>query len=391
MSTAPLALIAELTHRCPLRCVYCSNPLELRARSEELSTETWVRAFEEAAQLGTLHVHLTGGEPLARGDLTPLVLAARSAGLYTNLITSGIGLNEKRLSSLVEAGLDHIQLSFQDAEESSANTIAGCSAHAQKVAVARLISETRLAFTVNLVVHRRNLDRLEEIISFAERLRPHRIEIAHVQYYGWALRNRQALLPTLDQVQESVAVVERAKERLKGIKIDFVTPDYYATFPKPCMGGWARLLMVVDPSGKALPCHAAGVIPGLKFENVKEKSLRWIWEESSSFRRFRGEDWMPEPCRTCERRTQDFGGCRCQAFLVTGDAAATDPVCSLSPHRHLIDAVLKRINLSPLSADIGSSAEPGAGNVKALDTDLALRQRWAYRTNPAGVRERPEL
>src|SRR2546425_565899 len=277
MSTAPLALIAELTHRCPLRCVYCSNPLELRARSEELSTETWVRAFEEAAQLGTLHVHLTGGEPLARGDLTPLVLAARSAGLYTNLITSGIGLNEKRL-------------------------------------------------------------------------------------------------PSLDQVQESVAVVERAKERLKGIKIDFVTPDYYATFPKPCMGVWARLLMVVDPSGKALPCHAAGVIPGLKFENVKEKSLRWIWEESSSFRRFRGEDWMPEPCRTCERRTQDFGGCRCQAFLVAGDAAATDPVCSLSPHRHLIDAVLKRINLSPLSADIGSSAEPGAGNVKALDTDLALRQ-----------------
>ncbi len=184
MPTAPLALIAELTHRCPLRCVYCSNPLELRARSEELSTETWVRAFEEAAQLGTLHVHLTGGEPLARGDLTPLVLAARSAGLYTNLITSGIGLNEKRLSSLVEAGLDHIQLSFQDAEESSADTIAGCSAHVQKVAVARLISETRLAFTVNLVVHRRNLDRLEEIISFAERLRPHRIEIAHVQYYG---------------------------------------------------------------------------------------------------------------------------------------------------------------------------------------------------------------
>src|SRR2546428_602957 len=327
----------------------------------------------------------------AQLDVVQSSLDQRGQPFFIQTNPGGDQVREKRLSTLVEAGLDHIQLSFQDAEESSADTIAGCSAHAQKVAVARLISETRLAFTVNLVVHRRNLDRLEEIISFAERLRPHRIEIAHVQYYGWALRTREALLPTLDQVQESVAVVERAKERLKGIKIDFVTPDYYATFPKPCMGGWARLLMVVYPSGKALPCHAAGVIPGLKFENVKEKSLRWIWEESSSFRRFRGEDWMPEPCRTCERRTQDFGGCRCQAFLVAGDAAATDPVCSLSPHRHLIDAVLKRINLSPLSADIGSSAEPGAGNVKALDTDLALRQRWAYRTNSAGVWERPEL
>ncbi len=386
MATAPLALIAELTHRCPLRCVYCSNPLELRARSEELSTETWTHVFEEAAQLGILHVHLTGGEPLARRDVTALVSAARSSGLYTNLITSGITLNEKRLSSLVEAGLDHIQLSFQDADESSGDYIAGSAGHAQKVAVARLIGEFPLAFTVNLVVHRWNLDRLEEMISFVEGLRPHRIEIAHVQYYGWALRNREALLPTRDQMQNSVSVVERAKERLQGrIQIDFVTPDYYAKFPKPCMGGWGRRLIVVDPSGKALPCHAAGVIADLKFENVTEKSLRWIWEESSSFRRFRGEDWMPEPCRSCERRSQDFGGCRCQAFQVTGDASATDPVCSFSPHRHLIEAVLERIKATPLAHGAGSSAAIAVQGVNPLDTGLAPRPPWFYRTNPTSL------
>jgi len=371
MTTPPLALIAEVTHRCPLHCVYCSNPLELRARSEELPTEAWSRVLEEVAELGMFHVHFTGGEPLARNDLAQLVSVAHSLLLYTNLITSGIGLNEKKLAALLEAGLDHLQLSFQDAEERSANWIAGAPVHAHKLALASLIQKSRgLAFTVNLVVHRQNLDRLDSMISFAESLGPQRIEIANVQYYGWAWKNRAWLLPTREQVKQSVAVVERAQERLRGqIKIDFVTPDYYATYPKPCMGGWGRQLMLVDPSGTVLPCHAAAVIPGLHFENVKEKPLRWIWEESPAFRRFRGEDWMPEPCRSCERRTLDFGGCRCQASLITGDANVTDPVCSLAPTHRLVEERLARAN-SPASAGPDSTPTPQSAPM------------WTYRPQP---------
>jgi len=367
----PLALIAEVTHRCPLHCVYCSNPLELKARDEELPTETWSRVFEEGAELGMLHVHFTGGEPLARNDLIQLVATAHSRLLYTNLITSGIGLNDKKLATLIEAGLDHLQLSFQDGEEKFANWIAGAGAHAHKLALAQIVQQNgRLAFTVNLVVHRHNLDRLGSMISFAESLGPQRIEIANVQYYGWAWKNREWLLPTREQVKQSVAVVEQAQERLKGqIKIDFVTPDYYATFPKPCMGGWGRQLMLVDPSGKVLPCHAAAIIPDLHFENVKQKPLRWIWEESPAFRRFRGEDWMPEPCRSCERRSLDFGGCRCQAFLVAGDASATDPVCSLAPAHHFVEEWLVRTN-SPAGARPNLTPAPQSA------------ESWTYRPQP---------
>ncbi|PYY10798.1 MAG: pyrroloquinoline quinone biosynthesis protein PqqE [Acidobacteria bacterium] len=372
MATPPLALIAELTHRCPLHCVYCSNPLQLRTNSEELPTGVWTQVLEQAAKLGMFHVHLTGGEPLARSDLNSLVSVAHSLQLYTNLITSGIGMNEKKLASLLAAGLDHLQLSFQDAEESSADRVAGVPVHARKVALANLIHECKnLAFTVNLVVHRHNLDRLDSMILFAESLGPQRIEIANVQYYGWALKNREWLLPTREQVQRSVVIVERAQERLKGqVKIDFVTPDYYASFPKPCMGGWGRQLMLVDPSGMVLPCHAAAVIPGIDFENVREKPLSWIWEESASFRRFRGEDWMPEPCRSCDRRALDFGGCRCQAFLITGDAAATDPVCSLAPTRKLIDERLARAN---------SVTNPGYRSAPAPES----ADPWTYRSQPA--------
>jgi PqqA peptide cyclase len=371
MATAPLALIAELTHRCPLHCVYCSNPLQLRSYSEELSSEQWTRVLEQAAELGMLHVHFTGGEPLARSDLAALVSAAHSLNLYTNLITSGMGLNEKRLTILIEAGLDHLQLSFQDAEEFFADKVAGVPVHARKVEIAQLIRQCKkLAFTVNLVVHRQNLDRLESIISFAESLAPQRIEVANVQYYGWALKNREWLLPTREQVQHSVAIVERAQERLKGqIKIDFVTPDYYASFPKPCMGGWGRHLMLIDPSGKVLPCHAAAAIPGINFENVSERPLRWIWQESSAFRRFRGADWMPEPCRSCERRVLDFGGCRCQAFLLTGDANATDPVCSLAPAHSLVEEQLARAN------SVSSSRPDPIPSVP-------LQQLWNYRQQP---------
>ncbi len=345
MIAPPLALIAEITHRCPLHCVYCSNPLELAASRRELTTADWERVFGQAAQLGAVHLHLSGGEPAARRDLRELVAAGHGAGLYVNLITSGIGLSEARLHALAAAGLDHLQLSFQDSDARPADRIAGVPAHARKVELAAILRTLPIAFTVNLVVHRQNLDRLEEMIAFVEELGPQRLEIAHVQYYGWALLNRETLLPTREQVERSRAVVAAADERLRGrMRIEFVLPDYYARYPKACMGGWGRRLLLIDPAGQALPCHAAGVIPGLRFDNVRERSVRWIWEESPAFCRFRGDDWMPPPCRSCPKKVEDFGGCRCQAWLITGDAAATDPACSLAPQHHRVQAVVDRVN-----------------------------------------------
>jgi len=358
----PLALIAEVTHRCPLHCVYCSNPLQMQAAKSELTTAEWLRVFEQSARLGILHLHLTGGEPLARPDLQALIAGAHGFGLYTNLITSGIGLSEARLAGLVEAGLDHIQLSFQDSREGPANWIAGAKAHAHKIGLASAIHNFKIAFTVNLVVHRQNLDHLEEMIGFIEELRPHRIEIAHSQYYGWALKNRAALMPTREQLESCMRIVQSAQARLAGqIRIDCVVPDYYARYPKACMGGWGRQIILIDPAGQAAPCHAAGVIPGMTFDNVRDRSLEWIWAESSAFRKFRGEDWMPEPCRSCDRREEDFGGCRCQAFLLAGDASATDPVCSLAPSHHLVEQIQRSLN----SEDARSQEVP-----------------WSYRTNP---------
>lgn len=355
----PLALIAEITHRCPLHCVYCSNPLQLIGAKSELATEDWVRVFQEARDLGILHLHLTGGEPVARSDLRELVEAAHAAGLYINLITSGIGLPEARLAALVDAGLDHIQLSFQDSRNEPANWIAGTKAHAHKVVLSEIIRRFPVAFTVNLVVHRQNLDHLEEIIGFAEQLKPDRLEIAHAQYYGWALKNRDTLIPTREQMENCLRIVEAAQERLSGrMRIDCVVPDYYARYPKACMGGWGRRLVLIDPSGQALPCHAAGVIPGMTFDNVREHSLERIWRQSTAFQRFRGEQWMPEPCRSCDRRAEDFGGCRCQAFLLTGDASATDPVCTLAPRHHLVESARPMTN---------SDGDPVS---------------WSYRPNP---------
>lgn len=376
----PLALIAEITHRCPLHCVYCSNPLELAQTESELSTEQWLDVFDQAGKIGMLHAHFTGGEPLARADLKELIAGARAAGLYTNLITSGIGLNEDRLQQLVDAGLDHIQISFQDSREEGANWIAGAKAHAHKIelaqAIHRRVDEKKLAFTVNLVVHRQNLDHLEEMIAFIERLNPERVEIAHTQYYGWALANRAALLPTRAQLEKAVSVIADAEQRLAGrVRIDSVVPDYYAKFPKACMGGWGRRLMLSNPSGKVLPCHAAEVLPGFSFENVREKSLDWIWTQSSSFQRFRGEEWMQEPCRSCERRSEDFGGCRCQAFLLTKDAAATDPACSLAPSHSLVESAVREANESTASSQPVTSSS--FVQLQKLTADL-----WRYRTNP---------
>ncbi len=361
----PLALIAELTHRCPLHCVYCSNPLEMQSRANELSAEIWSRVFREASEAGVLQADLTGGEPLARTDIVDLIRAARAAGLYVNLITSGLPMDEAKLAALVEAGLDHIQLSFQGAREDTANDISGTKSHAHKLRVLEWVKQHRIALTLNFVIHRRNIDQLGEMVALAESSGATRIEFANVQYYGWAFANRKNLLPTRQQVNDSVEFMKHEQERLRGkIRIEFVVPDYYAKYPKPCMGGWGRKLLLITPSGDALPCHAAQVIPGLLFENIKDRSLREIWEHSAAFQKFRGEDWMQEPCRTCDRREQDFGGCRCQALLLAGDASATDPVCSLAPLRPKIDAILAGINTAP-------------------SPQVFVKPSWLYRPNPA--------
>jgi pyrroloquinoline quinone biosynthesis protein E len=334
----PLALLVELTHRCPLRCPYCSNPLELLRASAELDTATWRRVLGEAAELGVLQVHFSGGEPLVRRDLGEIVRHATQVGLYGNLITSGIRLTADRLAELVEAGLEHVQLSIQDSEAGLGDRIAGLAgAQQEKRRVACLVREAGLPLTVNAVVHRQNLEHLGEIIELAVTLGADRLEVAHVQYYGWALRNRAALLPRRDQLEAATATVESARERLAGVMvIDYVLPDYYAHRPKACMGGWGRRFLNVTPAGKVLPCHAAETLPGLDFPTVVEASLSDIWYRSPAFDQFRGTSWMPEPCRSCERREIDWGGCRCQAFALTGDAGRTDPACALSPDHELL-------------------------------------------------------
>lgn len=374
MISNPLSLIAELTHRCPLHCVYCSNPLEMQSRGSELSTEVWSRVFQQAAKAGVLQADLTGGEPLARTDIADLIRAARSAGLYVNLITSGLPLDEAKLAALVEEGLDHFQLSFQGAREDTADEISGTKSHIHKLRVLEWLKRHRIAVTLNFVIHRRNIDQLEEMLAIAESSSATRIEFANVQFYGWALANREGLLPTRQQLHRSVEFVKREQERLQGkMRIEFVVPDYYAKYPKPCMGGWGRKLMLITPSGDALPCHSARVIPGLSFENVKNRNVREIWEHSAAFQKFRGEQWMQEPCKTCDRREQDFGGCRCQALLLTNDAASTDPVCSLAPMRPNVDAILAHLNLN-LAA--------GAGLARPAAEPLA-KPSWRYRANPA--------
>jgi pyrroloquinoline quinone biosynthesis protein E len=337
----PLGLLAELTHRCPLGCPYCSNPLALDPRDQELDTATWARVLREAAELGVLQVHLSGGEPGARRDLVDITAAAHAAGLYTNLITSGVGITEKTLAALAAAGLDHVQISIQDSEAASADRIAGyAGAYARKRALAADVVRLGLPLTVNAVMHRANIERVGAMVDLALELGALRVEIAHVQYYGWALANRARLMPTRAQVERAVAEVEALRQRHHGrIVIDAVVPDYFARYPKPCVGGWGRRSLNVTPAGKVLPCHAAESIPGLEFWTVRERSLADIWAHSPAFNAFRGSDWMKEPCRSCPRREQDFGGCRCQAFALTGDAAAADPVCHLAPGHAAVTAL----------------------------------------------------
>ncbi|HTC21944.1 MAG TPA: pyrroloquinoline quinone biosynthesis protein PqqE [bacterium] len=359
MEFRPLGLLAELTYRCPLHCPYCSNPVwdEKTGKGGELTTGKWKKVLSEARDLGVLHALFSGGEPLQRPDLEELVAHAHGLGLYTNLITSGLGLSDKRTLALKEAGLDSVQLSFQAAEESLADEIAGTKAHAKKLETARIVRSLGLPLTVNIVLHRANIDRLEALITLAEQLGAHRLELANTQYYGWAFRNRPKLLPTREQVLASSHVAEKARARLKGkMEILYVIPDYFYDRPKPCMNGWGRRYITVNPSGQVLPCPTAYSIASLKLENVREKPLAWIWKESESFNRFRGTQWMPEPCASCDLKEVDFGGCRCQAALLTGDPTLTDPACGLSPNRSKLE--------------------------EALAEGLNISGKWDYRQNP---------
>lgn len=335
----PLAVLLEVTHRCPLQCPYCSNPVELDRSRGELTTAEWKKVLSELAEIGVLQVHFSGGEPTARRDIVELVQHANDAGLYTNLITSAVLFTREKLAALADAGLCHVQISFQGSEPDVADRVAGFKqAHARKIEAARWTRELDLPLTVNAVMHRQNLHQLPDIIRLAVDLGADRLEVANVQYYGWALKNRAALMPTLQQIEEANRIVDEAAAELKGVlTIDYVVPDYYALRPKKCMGGWGRQFFNITPTGKVLPCHAAESITGLEFESVRSNhSIAWIWQNSEAFNRYRGTGWMPEPCASCEFKEVDFGGCRCQAFALTGDAGKTDPACTLSPMHEAI-------------------------------------------------------
>lgn len=341
MIAAPLLLIAELTHRCPLKCAYCSNPIELAAKDKELSESEWIDIINQSAELGIRQISFTGGEPCLRADLPSLVHASISKGLYVNLITSGVNLTESTLNSLVEAKVDHIQLSFQDTDSAEAKRICGVDALAKKKKIAEMIAQQPVAFTINLVIHRNNHTRLEQMIDMAVSFGATKIEVAHVQFNGWALKNRAFLMPTQEQVHGSMDIIAKKKSELRGqIRIDYVLPDYYSHTPKPCMGGWAAKMLLINPLGHAAPCHSADTIPGYPRPSTKEDSLKKIWFESELFNAFRGDKWMNELCRSCDRKAMDFGGCRCQALALTGDAKETDPVCHKSKNRKLVDQLL---------------------------------------------------
>jgi PqqA peptide cyclase len=362
----PFGLLAELTYGCPLHCPYCSNPLELAAYRDELATQEWLRVLAEARDLGVLQLHLSGGEPLLRRDLAEIVRTASELGLYTNLITSALGLTPRRAGQLRTAGLDHVQISVQADEAALSDRLAGTPSFERKRSAARLVKQLGWPLTLNAVLHRQNLDRVDRILDLAEELGADRVELANTQYYGWALLNRAGLLPSRVQVERAEVLVRAARERLAGrMEIIYVLPDYYSRYPKPCMGGWGRRQLTVVPNGDVLPCPAAHTLP-LPRASVREHSLAWIWEESPLFRSFRGTDWMSDPCRSCPRREVDFGGCRCQAFQLTGDAARTDPVCHLSPDHGLVaDAVraadeARDAGMTPRDAR-GRPAEPVTG------------------------------
>jgi PqqA peptide cyclase len=339
----PLWLLLELTYRCPLHCVFCYNPTDNAHTAAELSTEEWLRVLREARALGAVQLGLSGGEPLARDDLEVIVAEAHRLGFYINLITSGIGMNEARIKALKAAGLDHIQLSFQDSTRELNDFLSSTRTFELKARVAELIRAHDYPMVLNVVLHRHNIEHVAEILDMAERLGAQYVELANTQYYGWAWLNREQLLPSRAQLQQAEAVTERFRARVGSrMQVYFVVPDYFETRPKPCMSGLGKLFLAIAPDGTAMPCHAARMLPGLDLPNVQQQAVRSIWYDSAAFNRFRGDAWMKEPCRSCPEKHQDFGGCRCQAYLLTGDAANADPVCELSPHHGLVSAAVER-------------------------------------------------
>ncbi|WP_371655605.1 MULTISPECIES: pyrroloquinoline quinone biosynthesis protein PqqE [unclassified Streptomyces] len=340
----PWALLAELTHGCPLHCAYCSNPVELVRRNRELDTDGWRQVMAQAGELGVVHTHLSGGEPLLRRDLPEIVAAADAAGIYTQLVTSGIGLDADRLAVLVHAGLRAVQLSVQHADARASERIAGRRrSFAAKERAAALVREAGLPLGLNVVLHRDNLDALDAIVELGLAWGVDRIELANAQFYGWALLNREQLLPEHDQLENARVAVDRWRERLAGrVELVWVVPDYFDGTAKPCMGGWGAVSLTVAPDGTVLPCPAAASLPGLDPPNVRDRPLEWIWRESQAFNAYRGTAWMPDPCRGCELRTTDFGGCRCQAYALTGDPARTDPACHRAPDHHLVQEFTAR-------------------------------------------------
>jgi pyrroloquinoline quinone biosynthesis protein E len=349
----PYTLVAELTYRCPLACVYCSNPLDFDRHRPELETREWLDVITSAEALGVVQLNLSGGEPLLRKDLEQLVACAQGLQLYTNLITSGLPLERSRLGDLRDAGLANVQLSIQDTTAEGSERISGKVSFEHKLQVARWVKELHLPLTLNFVLHRENLGRVGEMIALAESLQADRLELANTQYLGWALRNRAALLPSAEQLRAAREQAAGARQRLKGkMEVLFVTPDYYAERPRPCMDGWGRRFLLVSPTGLVLPCHLAHTLPGLEWWSVRDAPLAHVWQHSPGLEAFRGEAWMSEPCRSCDRRATDFGGCRCQAYHLTGNAAHTDPACALSPQHGLIELARRSSAQSGQSASL---------------------------------------
>ena len=344
----PLWLLAELTYACPLQCPYCSNPTELSQIGREMATEDWFKVLRQARALGAVQLGLSGGEPLVRRDLEAIVAEGRRLGFYSNLITSGIGMDAARVARLKDAGLDHIQISFQASNAELNDYLAGTDSFEQKKTMARAIKGHGYPMVLNVVLHRQNIDDLDEIIAMAESLDADYVELANTQYYGWAFHNRDLLLPTREQLTRAEAATHTYRERGGAVKLYFVVPDYYEDRPKACMSGWGDIFLTVAPDGIALPCHAARQLPGLDFPDVREHDLDWIWSASPAFNHFRGFDWMQEPCKSCSEKHQDFGGCRCQAYMLTGDMHATDPVCAKSPQHGLVTNVVERANARPV-------------------------------------------
>jgi pyrroloquinoline quinone biosynthesis protein E len=341
----PLWLLAELTYACPLQCPYCSNPLDFAdySRAKELTTEDWLRVLREARQLGALQLGFSGGEPLARQDLEMLIQEAHQLGYYSNLITSGVGMDAERVAAFRAGGLDHIQVSFQASSEELNNYLAGTAAFEHKLAMAREVKKNGYPMVLCFVLHRHNIDQIADILELAIALEADYVELATAQYYGWAWVNRNQLMPTREQLEAGEKIAHEYQDRLRGkMKIYYVVPDYYENRPKACMNGWGAVFLTIAPDGTALPCHEARQLPGLSFPNVREASIEWIWQQSPAFNHFRGDEWMKEPCRSCPEKTKDFGGCRCQAYLLTGDPTNADPVCSLSPHHNKVEEVLEQ-------------------------------------------------